>query len=133
MKYLILSCGIMFVCLSEGKNLRASEMSPSQWSTLSQGNDDEINVEFLAGDEIPVNFTAAGDFFESTQPTTGILRIKKNFWLRLQKDQLMASLDGVQFKPLNEVASGQLMAGAGKNSSDGSVNGIQILLEAHRK
>ena len=129
---------IALVCLwsfsvAEGKTFRASEMKNADWSRLGKAGDDEMMVEFRQGDELPLTFSAEGDFLETTRNEISLLHVKRDFWLRAKGDKLDASLDGMSFRPLNELMTGQLSAGAGGAENGGPVNAIHLLLKANLK
>jgi hypothetical protein len=112
------------------KNYRAQQMSPELWAQAVKEN---AAVEFRQGDEVPLSFTSEGDFLETTQPGLMYLRVKRSFWMRLANNIPEVSLDGTQFRPFNEVATGSLAAGV--NSSDPSlpVNAINVVFKSYLK
>lgn len=113
--------------------LRARDMSTKQWSEAMSQQPLNMTVEFRERDEIPVNLTAEGDFIETVQNQPTYIRVKRNFWLKLRNQDVLISLDGVNFKPLNQVVTGQLSAGADAVDAGIPVNSIQILLQMFMK
>lgn len=125
----------MFGFLTEAKatTVRASEMTASAWSRLQAGLSEDLTVEFRQGDQLPVTIVAEGDFLETPQVSPTYVNVRRNFWLRLRKDTLQASLDGTNFKPLNELVKGGLKVTGGADQNGGPVNAIQIILQADLK
>ena len=118
---------------ANAKTIRASELSSTEWSEISKGKE-VITVEFRLGDELPVSFSAKGDFLETSRAGVSYVKVKKSFWLRLEKpDELDASLDGITFKPLKDIANGSFEAGAGQTLPGVPVNAINLVLTAVAK
>ncbi|HEY8271096.1 MAG TPA: hypothetical protein VIG33_09440 [Pseudobdellovibrionaceae bacterium] len=124
---------ILVATLSEAQTLRATDIDSATWMKIFSGQLRDLIVEFRQGDEIPTTLTAEGDFFETlrTQPTP--LSIKKNFWMKVEQNNLLFSLDGTDFKPLPQVASGTLSIGTGAGDAGGRANQLNINLKAYRK
>lgn len=124
---------ILVAVFSEAHTLRATDLDSATWTKVFSGQIQNLIVEFHQGDELPVTVSAEGDFFETlrTQPTP--LSIKKNFWLKVNQDSLLVSLDGNDFKPLPQVASGTLAFGTGAGDSGGRANLLNINLKAYQK
>ena len=125
---------LLVATMSEAKTFRAVELGSQEWTQFLAGKEDEWVVEFRQGDEIPMTVSAEGDFFETRAVTPTPLIIKKNFWLKINMQKgVFASLDGSTFKPLPQVASGVLSAGASTDSPNGVASGIQMSLKAFQK
>lgn len=122
---------ILVAAMSEARTVRATELSGLRWEDLSAKDGDEVVIEFREGDEIPVHFAMSGDFAEMNGDAANLLHIKKNFYLKIVHDQVAVSLDGAQYKPLPEVMTGTLQAGA--NESGGIANALNIMLTASQK
>ena len=122
---------ILVGSLSEAKIVHATDLDSSSWNRFFAGQISDWVVEFRQGDEIPVTFTAEGDFFETPQVNPTPLHIKKNFWLKFDSQKgIWASLDGSNFQPLPQVASGTFTVGANSDQSSGAANGITMNLKA---
>lgn len=130
---LMAGCLLLFAGASEAKTIRATEMNSSLWSSLQSGSLNEIVIEFRQGDELPVNLTAEGDLMETTQSATSYIGVKRNFWLKVQQDKIQISLDGTNFKKMNEVLTGSLQAGTGSDQSGGIANAINVMVKAFLK
>ena len=115
---------------AQARLVRASEMNSDQWSEIFKNGSAEVIVEFHQGDEIPVSFSAQGDLLETTKPGLSYVQVKKNFWLKLLNNDVVLSLDGSNFKPLNQVISGSFTADAGSGQSGLPVNAIELSLKA---
>jgi len=130
---LIAGCLLLCAGASEAKTIRATEMNSSLWSSLSNRALSELIIEFRQGDELPVSITAEGDLMETTQSATSYIGVKKNFWLKVQQDEIQMSLDGTNFKNINEVVTGSIEAGTGSDQSGGIANAITLALKAFLK
>jgi hypothetical protein len=123
---------ILVASFSEARNIRATDLDSKEWSHFFAGEYNDWIIEFRQGDEIPVSLTAEGDFFETNQIHSTPLYIKKNFWLKINdKKGVLASLDGTNFQPLPQFATGTLTVGAG--SQNGVANGINMNIKAIQK
>lgn len=110
--------------------LRASEMNSEQWSEILKNGSEEVTVEFRQDDEIPVSFSAQGDLLETSKSGISYVQVKKSFWLKLQNNDVVLSLDGTNFKPLNQVIGGSFSAGASSGQSGLPVNAIELSFKA---
>lgn len=133
MKLMIVALGLCIAGISEARTVRATEMTSSLWSRLTAGTADELIVEFRQGDQLPVNISAKGDLLETVQAGTAYVTVKRNFWLKLQNDDIQMSLDGATFKPIKDAVDGTLSAGTSADESGGLANAINIGLEAYLK
>lgn len=125
-------CLLLVAGVAEGKTIRATEMTSSQWSELSRVSGDLI-VEFRQGDELPVTFSAEGDLLETTHMATSYVGVKRNFWVRVQQTKLQMSLDGTSYKDISDVLSGSFQAGAGSDQNGGVASAINLALKAYLK
>ena len=127
--------GIGLVGAAHAKTIRATEMNSSLWSQFAAGATaaEEVTVEFRHGDELPVSFGAEGDFLETTRTGTSYVSVKRNFWLKLQKNEVQISLDGSTFKQMKEVVAGSFAAGASSEQNGGTANAINLVLKANLK
>jgi hypothetical protein len=133
MHIVIVALGLCAAGISEAKTVRATEMTSSLWSKLTAGTADELIVEFRHGDQLPVSITAKGDFLETAQAGVTYVNVRRNFWLKLQNNDVQMSIDGSTFKPIKDVVGGMLTAGANAEESGGIANAINIALEAYLK
>lgn len=117
---------------TKSTSIRATEMTSTQWSDLGKQGQ-EVTIEFRQGDELPVSFEAKGDFLETTQKGISYVVVKRDFWLKPVNNDLQVSTDGVNFKPISEVASGSFSAGAGADQNGGAANAINLVFEAMLK
>ena len=119
---------------AHARTIRASELSSEQWGQALQSGQ-QVTVEFRQGDEIPVSFSAQGDFLETSQAGVSFVKVKKNFWLRMVQNELQASIDGLAFNPLKDIATGSFEVGAGNGQTQPGVpvNAINMILSATLK
>ncbi len=126
-----LAIAVVFaVNIAEANTIRATEMTQSNWSDLQSGKAANMTIEFRERDELPVSFIAEGDLFTTTSSVTNYIIIKRNFWVKASSNSLTMSLDGVTFKPIEQLMTGSFSAGAGQNPNDGTANSIQLLFKA---
>ena len=121
---------LLFAGVSEARTVRAIDMDSSLWSNLSAGTPSDIIVEFRRDDEVPIHLTAEGDLIESTQAATSYVRIKRNFWLKVQQQKIKISLDGMTFKDLSDVLTGSIKADTGPDPNGGIANVINLAFRA---
>ncbi len=124
---------LLLVGTAEAKTIRATEMNGSLWSRLTAASAEDLIVEFRQGDELPVSFSAEGDLLETSRVGTSYVSVKRNFWLKLENNDVQMSLDGTAFKPIKDMVTGSLTAGAGSGDNGGIANAINIGLKANLK
>lgn len=114
--------------------VRATELGSSIWTDLSSGAISDLIVEFRKGDEIPVSLTSKGDLLETVTVGASYVSVKRNFWIRVgAKDKVEMSLDGLQYKSLQEQLTGSLTAGASLPNPGQPVNAINLIVESRLK
>ncbi|WP_413289800.1 hypothetical protein [Bdellovibrio sp. HCB337] len=124
---------ILVATLSEAQTMRASDLDANTWAKVFNGQMQGVVIEFRRGDTLPVNFTAEGDFFETQRTQPSYLNIKKDFWMMVVKKDVLFSLDGTNYKPLPQVASGTLQVGTGADENGGRANFLNVNLSAFQK
>lgn len=125
--------GLLLTGAAEAKTIRATEMTGSLWQRLTAGTAEELIVEFRQGDELPVSFTAEGDLIETSRAGVSYVSVKRNFWLKLQNNDVQMSLDGSAYRPVKDMLTGSLTAGAGSEENGGIANAINLGLKANLK
>ncbi len=116
--------------LGAGANADSLEVSTSNifsQSELSKSFHKGTTVRFHRGDEIPLSFTTGGDLIESTQLAETSVVVKRDFWIRIQNDMVLFSLDGKAFKPFMDSVTGQFEV---KSETNG---GFSLGLQSHLK
>ena len=122
--------GILLMNVGEAKTVRATEMTGSLWQRIASGTSEGLIVEFRSGDELLVSFTAEGDLIETSRNGVSTVSVKRNFWVKLEKNTVKISLDGTTYQPITEVLTGSLTAGAGSQENGGIANAINLVLRA---
>jgi hypothetical protein len=130
MKILVLLALLGAGVNAHAKIMRATEMGTSVLNDIAKGSLEDITIEFRQGDEIPVTFSAGGDLFESTQNSVGYLGIKRNFWIRMEKNSIQMSLDNISYNDIQKVVGGSFEAGTGADQSGGPANALNLVLKA---
>jgi hypothetical protein len=113
--------------------VRATNLGSTMWSELRQGKLADTIVEFREGDELPVTLEAHGDLLESRATSPSYIRVKKNFWLRVDENIVAISLDSKTFKNLRDVLTGSLEVGTGSGQNGGMAEAINIAFKAFLK
>lgn len=130
----LIIAGLFLVGLSaQAKTIRATDLGSSVWAEISKGTLNDVTIEFRQGDQLPVSFSAEGDLFETTQNSVGYVGIKKNFWIKLQNNNILMSLDNSTFNNIKDVISGSFEAGTGADQNGGSANALNLALKAYLK
>jgi hypothetical protein len=130
----LIIAGLFLIGMSaQAKTIRATDLGSSIWSEIGKGKLSDVTIEFRQGDELPVGFSAEGDLFETTQNSVGYVGIKKNFWIKLQSNNILMSLDNWSFKDIKEVISGSFEAGTGADQNGGLANTLNLALKAYLK
>lgn len=124
---------VSFSGVGRSKSIRASDMTTEQWAQLTASGPQDLIVEFRQGDEVPLTFSSEGSLLESIQTGVSYVKVKRSFWIQLQKNEAKISLDGITFKPLREIITGSFTAEAGTNSPGVPVNAINLILKASLK
>lgn len=133
MKKIIITMSLVLSATSQAKTVRATELNTNFWQELKK-NPIETVVEFHEGDELPVSFTAEGDFFETSGANSfSYVTVKRNFWLKMDKSGVKLSLDGVTYKSISETISGAFEAGAGASASGTAASSINLMFKANIK
>ncbi|MBK9322703.1 MAG: hypothetical protein IPM97_07115 [Bdellovibrionaceae bacterium] len=118
---------------AQARTIRATDLSSSIWTEIGKGKLSDVTIEFKQGDELPVSFSAEGDLFQTTQTSVGYVGIKKNFWIKLQNNNILMSLDNSNFKDIKEVISGSFEAGTDADQNGGLANALNLALKAFLK
>lgn len=125
--------GILLSYSSEARTIRATELKTKLLSAMQMNAKEDLTIEFRDGDELPVSFTAKGDLLETSREGVSYVRVKRDFWVRILQDRISLSLDGREFKPIQEMLTGSFMAGAGSEENGGIAHAIQLGLDARLK
>ena len=125
--------GLFITCGASAKTVRATDLGSDVWAQLSVGSKSELVVEFRSGDELPVSFSAEGDFLETSQTGVSYVKIKRDFWIKLVGNDVQLSLDNVSYKPIQDVVKGSFSAGANAGNPGGPANAINLVLSAYLK
>lgn len=115
------------------KTVRATEIDSSTWAALeAPGHHEETIIEFRQGDQLPVSLSAEGDLLETNQASVGTIGVKRNFWIRVVKNDVEISFDGTSYKAFKDALTGSFQAGAG-NPAGGIANSISLAFKAYLK
>ena len=88
-------------------------------------------VKFKEGDRLPVKLQTEGNLFEITQESTVYITVKHTFWIKFHEEKILASLDGIAFKPVQEVFGGSFQMGANNSESpEGIASAIYLKFNA---
>ena len=118
---------------ASAKTVRATDLGSSVWAEINKASFEDLTIEFRQGDRIPASFVAEGDLFETIESSVASIGIKKSFWIKIDKNQILMSFDNVEFKDFQKVISGSFKAGTGADQNGGPVNSLQLVLNAFLK
>ena len=131
----LLIIGLLITCFQANAgtvNIKANELNNDVISKIFSSPNTEYVVEFREGDLVPFNLSAEGDLFESKENTNNILKIKKDFFVKVSSHQVLISFDSENYKNLKEVISGSFTVGSEVDRSQ--IPGvIQALLRVYLK
>ncbi len=101
-----LACSIALVLALASLSGCAPEVEPLRVRAADLGRPDArpaaagqpVVVEFQEGDQVPIDLTFTGDLVDLAPPAPPLaFRARRHFFVRLSKDGLAVSLDGVHF------------------------------------
>ena len=126
--YLFLILGMVLGALhySEAKIVRIYDLQDQDFEDLDGKKIDELIIEFRQGDKLPLTLKAEGDLIESSSKSavpTDFL-IKRNFWIKFERDALTMSLNGDNFGPVSDSLTGNLSVGARVNKPSNRAMGL---------
>ena len=95
--------------------------TPAQAADLARGDmKPGSTIHVPAGYELPIDIAMRGDLAATIEPVTPVrLKARRNLWVRFTGDAVVLSLDGVNFRPIQEVVTGSVSF-ALKANDDGS-------------
>lgn len=117
-------------------SIRVSKLSSELIARIQKGEVKNLIVEFKEGDRLPVNLKAEGDLFESVDSNPTFAEVKKDFCVKVDGSNLLMSLDGVNFKPFNQMARGSVSVGTNADGNNGTgfpAGAINIIFSAFLK
>lgn len=135
LKSIVAICALALVAAAssvQARTVRATDLNSAIWSEINKGTATDIIVEFRQGDRLPVTINAEGDLIETTEVNNSYVVVKRNFWIQPQANSLLLSLDGQTFKPVGDLLTGSLEAGAGAPTG-GIANAINVTFKAYLK
>ncbi|MFN7685700.1 MAG: hypothetical protein ACK5QT_09860 [Oligoflexia bacterium] len=124
---------MMGLSAAEARTVRATELTPQVWSQFDKGEISDLTVEFRQGDEIPVTLQTEGDLLETKSASPTYIGVKRSFWVRMEQNQILMSLDGTHFKPFNQVIGGSFTVGASSDQIGGPASAINMLFKGYLK
>ncbi len=106
-------CGVsLFVAsAAEAKTARFQSIKPEEWAGMMAGTSD-LTVEFRRGDLLPVDVKASGDLLATKGAGSVTIEVQQTFYLKAEGNDLLLSVDGVDFAPITDRVSGHLSASA---------------------
>lgn len=98
--------------------IRSTTLNSEFVSKIQKGEVENVVIEFLEGDRLPINIKAEGDLFESADSNSTFVGVKKHFFVKIMKSSITMSFDGEIFKSPKELLSGSLSVGASSSNGD---------------
>ncbi len=115
------------------KTVRATALDAKAWHQL-KNSAQTVVVEFRMGDLLPVTLQAQGDFIETTETGSSTVLVKRPFWIEVQGNQVLISLDGSSFRPIGDAVNANFSAQANTGESDGGIaSAIGLIFSASVK
>ncbi len=112
------------------KRVRAVELTSQLWSDFNKGEIQELVVEFRHGDRLPITLAAEGDLLETAELNPSYVTVKRNFWIKIEQNQMYLSLDGSIFKHFKDSLTGSFTAGASSDDRNSAANAINLVFKA---
>jgi hypothetical protein len=114
--------------------IRATQLTSKIVNDLQNGTVQDLIIDFRQGDRLPLTFLAEGDLLETNQVTPSYVVVKRPFWMRMTKNSVMMSLDGLNYKNIRDVVTGSITASASDQGTEsGTANMISVLFKAFLK
>jgi hypothetical protein len=114
--------------------IRASKTEGNFLSILQKNGLKNAVIEFRSGDYLPVKVKMDGDFFKSIDENLTYIEVKKGFFLKIENNKLVISLDGTNYKSLSESITGMFAFYTGAEEDDNNTaQYLHFLLSANIK
>jgi hypothetical protein len=114
--------------------VRATQLSPKIVNDLEKGVVQDLIIGFQQGDRLPITFQSEGDLLETNQAAPSYVVVKRPFWVRIVKNGVTISLDGLNYKKISDVLGGSFTVTASDQGAvSGTANAISVLLKAYLK
>lgn len=98
--------------------IRSTKLNAEYLSKIQKGEVENAVIEFLEGDRLPINIKAEGDLFESVDSNPTFVEVKKHFFVKIMKNNITMSFDGVTFKSIKELLGGSLTVNTSASNGD---------------
>jgi hypothetical protein len=104
--------------------VRATQLSPKIVNDLEKG----------VVQDLIITFQSEGDLLETNQAAPSYVVVKRPFWVRIVKNGVTISLDGLNYKKISDVLGGSFTVTASDQGAvSGTANAISVLLKAYLK
>jgi hypothetical protein len=98
--------------------IRVQNLTAEYLSKIQKGEITNTIIEFIEGDQLPINIKAEGDLFESMNNNPTFVEVKKHFFVKIMNSTITMSFDGTIFKPIQELLGGTLSVDASSSNND---------------
>lgn len=101
------------------------KQTPAQARELARGQmKPGATVKVPAGVELPINIAMRGDLAATVEPVTPVkLKARRDLWIRFTGDNVVLSLDGVNYRPVTEVITGSVSFSLSSNEDGSNLRG----------
>ena len=117
-----LVAGAVFAAmLPAGQVIELGKQTAAQAQELARGSMvPGSTIKVPAGVELPIDIAMRGDLAATVEPVTPVkLNLRRDLWIRFTGESVVLSLDGVNFRPIQQVITGTVSF-ALKANEDGS-------------
>lgn len=116
--------------------INSIKLTAEYLSKIQKGEVENAVIEFIEVDRLPINIKAEGDLFDSVDSNPTFVVVKKHFFVKIMKNNITMSFDGVIFKSIKELLSGSLAVNASSSNGDAQnfpVSVINVVFSAFIK
>lgn len=132
-KIILLFLATFSAIASQAEVFRVGELTDQVWEQYDRGEIKELVIEFKKDDWLPVNTLVEGDFLESQTNEPNQLLVKRNFFVKMNEKSVLLSLDGLTYKPIQDMVRGSLQVGTSSGRRGGAANALNVTLRAFIK
>lgn len=115
------------------ETIRVTQLNSDMWQKLKTGEISQLIVEFRQGDVLPLTVNVGGDLLETTDNHPSNLIVRRPFFVKVEQDKVLLSLNGTEYKSIQELLKGNINVGASSEENGGPANAINVLVQAFLK
>jgi hypothetical protein len=112
------------------KSIRPNQLNEDVFRRLNAGEIPQLVVEFRQGDLLPLTVKIEGDLLETIENHPSSIVVRKPFFVKIEQDKIQMSMNGIEYKPFQELLKGKIDVGASSDQGGGPANAINVLVQA---